>query len=200
MRHKTPRGFIIDGIPADALLYDQNILDWTIVGALTGDRDYIGRGFVPTTRTLTAGEKAQIKWHVRAESRPSPLNGAPGGVYGREYTLRWLEYDAHGAVNAEPPVADPRAPAAAVASVGGGARPVALPVERMLKVPPWLFSAESDVYQTPDHLLKKNSRYAGDRVNARDWSHSPPTTALVHFAGPGRTGARLACGCCAGGL
>lgn len=57
MRHKTPRGFIIDGIPADALLYDQNILDWTIVGALTGDRDYIGRGFVPTTRTLTAGEK-----------------------------------------------------------------------------------------------------------------------------------------------
>lgn len=131
---------------------------------------------------------------MRAESRPSPLNGAPGGVYGREYTLRWLEYDAHGAVNAEPPVADPRAPAAVVASGGGGARPVAPPVERMLKVPPWLFSAESDVYQTPDHLLKKNSRYAGDRVNARDWSHSPPATALVHFVctrWPGSDGRKI---------
>ena len=27
LRHKTPRGFIIDGIAADALLYDQNMLD-----------------------------------------------------------------------------------------------------------------------------------------------------------------------------
>ena len=64
LRHRTPRGIWIGGIPADALLYDQNVLDWNIVGELTGDREYIGRGFVPATRTLNDSEKLLIQYKI----------------------------------------------------------------------------------------------------------------------------------------
>ena len=40
----------------------------------------------------------------------------------------------------------------------------------MIKVPPWLFSAESDVYKTPRHMKDRPTRFAGDRVVARYWS------------------------------
>ena len=50
--HKTRHGWIGEGLPADALLYDQNVLDWSMVGERTGDREYVGRGFVPKARVL----------------------------------------------------------------------------------------------------------------------------------------------------
>jgi hypothetical protein len=122
LRHRTPRGIWIGGIPADALLYDQNVLDWNLVGELTGDREYIGRGFVPEARTLNDSERAKIQWDFGTANVRCPATlSAPGGVYSSEYTLRTLK--------------------------DGAAAPAALPLERMIKAPPWLFSAESDVYK-----------------------------------------------------
>ena len=80
------------------------MLDWNIAGEMTGDREYIGRGFVPETRTLTDAEKEKIVWKQVAAPAPSPtILGRPGGVYGPEYTLRYLEYgDAPGKLPALP--------------------------------------------------------------------------------------------------
>ena len=168
LHHRTPRGLWIGGIPADALLYDQNVLDWNIVGELTGDREYIGRGFVPEARTLTDTEKLKIVWKQVPSESPTPsVLGQPGGTYGNAYTLRSLEYNAD----------------------GGDAKR-----ERMIKVPPWLFSAESDVYKTPRHMKDRPTRFAGDRVVARYWSVTPAPTTLVHFVctrWPGSDGRKI---------
>ena len=66
------------GQPADALLYDQNVLDWAIFGELSGDREYVGRGYVPSTRPLTEYEK--VGWYRsnpgRVKIGPSALTSA----------------------------------------------------------------------------------------------------------------------------
>ena len=150
LMHRTPRGVWIGNVPADALLYDQNMLDWNIVGELTGDREYIGRGFVPTTRTLNDTEKEQIKWKSFSPegSTVPPGVGHPGATYTPGYVLRYLEY--------------------------GGMPPQALPKERMLKAPPWLFSAESDVYKNPWLLSNRAAKFAGERVTANFASLAAP--------------------------
>ena len=79
---------------------------------MTGDREYIGRGFVPETRTLTEEERAKIQWTMSAASEQAPASvGIPGGVYGRQYMLRYLEYgDAKGTLPALPKGKSPPPP------------------------------------------------------------------------------------------
>ncbi len=130
--HKV-RGHMISGSrPADALLYDQNVLDWNMLGVMIGDADFIGRGFAPGQRALTKEEKAAIKWAEAAAIHATPAQfGLPGWPYLRAY---WLRH-----------VALPRAGQSA-------AQAAALPPHeqaRMLKAPPWLFSAESDECALP---------------------------------------------------
>ena len=166
MRHKTPRGFWVGGIPADALLYDQNVLDWTMVGELIGDREYIGRGFVPSTRTLTDWEKRFIQWTFEPAKTPSPMGVIGPGIYDSEYTLRYVAYGDQDATRADEATAKVRAEASKTA---GNERPKEWgctsceqhktdmgrgQIERMVKVPPWLFSAEADVYKNPKMLKR----------------------------------------------
>ena len=157
--HKTRRG-LIGGVPADALLYDQNVLDWSIIGEITGDRDYVGRGFSPEMRSLTPREFSKLAYTVTDATRPSPRQGSwPGGAFQHDYTLR-------------------------VHDVGSpwGTR------ERIVKAPPWLFTAESDAYQLPH--TERNLRVVGSA-----WGHQPSPTALVHFVCsvfPGSDGRRIA--------
>ena len=51
------------GQPADALLYDQNVLDWAFVGERVGDHDFVSRGFTKNMRVLSPYEKLQIVWN-----------------------------------------------------------------------------------------------------------------------------------------
>ena len=51
--HKTKRGEMPGGQPADALLYDQNVLDWAFVGERVGDHDFVSRGFTKNMRVLS---------------------------------------------------------------------------------------------------------------------------------------------------
>ena len=68
--HKTRRGMVGGpGVPADALLYDQNVLDWSIVGQIIGDPGFVGRGFSSTMRQLDERERAMIAWKVEREVR-----------------------------------------------------------------------------------------------------------------------------------
>ena len=86
--------------------------------------------------------------------------GTPGWPYTRSYTLRQV-------------VLPQRAGRAAAA---------ATPQVRMLKAPPWLFSAESD-------------EYLHTRVTAEHWHVDPPPQALVHFVcsrWPGSDGRKVA--------
>ena len=43
----------------------------------------------------------------------------------------------------------------------------------MIKAPPWLFSAESDLY-IPPRKLPPRPKYSGDRVTSRYWGMVPP--------------------------
>jgi hypothetical protein len=207
-RHKTPRGFWIGNVPADALLYDQNVLDWTLVGELTGDRQYMGRGFVPSARGLTDWERKFIEWTYDPAPKPSPLNGMTGGTYDREYTLRYLTYGTQDSSRADLATVKARSEATAKA---GSERPKAYgcgscsrdvgrggggshTIERMIKAPPWLFSAESDVYKNAKQAKRSPGIRGGDRVLARYWSATPPPTALAHFVctrWPGSDGRKI---------
>ena len=209
-------------MPADALLYDQNVLDWVLAGELTGDREYIGRGFVHSARGLTDWEKQFIQWTFEPAKERSPLNGMSSGVYDQEYTLRYLSYGAQDSSKADEATAKARAEAAAKggnehpkkyscsacdAHPGGGgdgwrdggkvsaatSRPSPI-IERMIKAPPWLFSAESDVYKNPKMAKRSPGYRGGDRVVGRYWGATPPPTALVHFVctrWPGSDGRKI---------
>ena len=156
------RGKMLGGTrPADALLYDQNVLDWNMLGVMLGDFEFIGRGFAVGQRILSPAEKAAIKWteNTSVQDTPSEM-GAPGWPYTRSYTLRQV-------------VLPQRVGRAAAA---------AAPQVRMLKAPPWLFSAESD-------------EYLHTRVTAEHWHVDPPPQALVHFVcsrWPGSDGRKVA--------
>ena len=67
-------------------------------------------------------------------------------------------------------------------------------MERMIKSPPWLFSAESDVYKLPEALHTRPEKWPGDRITARYWSATPRPTSLVHFVcsrWPGSDGRKI---------
>ena len=126
-----------------------------VVRALIGFRC----AYAVASGQLNATEKLAIKWKLKPSARPTPHTLGTyehgRGVYGSAYTLRWHEYGGDGGGR------------------GGGGR---MPVERMLKAPPWLFSAEADVYKTPSALRDKPDRFPGDRVVAREWGAHPRPT------------------------
>ena len=217
-------------MPADALLYDQNVLDWVLAGELTGDREYIGRGFVHSARGLTDWEKQFIQWTFEPAKERSPLNGMSSGVYDQEYTLRYLSYGAQDSSKADEATAKARAEAAAKGGnehpkkyscsacdahpgrrrrlEDGGkvsaatSRPSPI-IERMIKAPPWLFSAESDVYKNPKMAKRSPGYRGGDRVVGRYWGATPRPPrwcTLCARGGLARTGARLGCACCVAGM
>eukprot|EP00966_Prymnesium_polylepis_P334486 7389865-Prymnesium_polylepis.1 len=168
--HKTRRGMVGGpGVPADALLYDQNVLDWCIIGQLVGDENFVGRGFSSTMRYLTEAERAKINW----ENEPRVLRlpdgpSCPGGGYDPEWFPRSL-------------------------ALGTGAAR-----EWMLKAPSWLFTAESDEHQSirrADLDATDRRRYGRKhRITAEKWTHSPAPAALAHFVctvWPGSDGRRL---------
>ena len=113
--------------------------------------------------------------------------GLPGEPYIPRYALRSMELGAN--------------TSATSSSLAKGTRMV----ERVLKVPPWLFSAESDDYPCPAAKAPavgsrvwsaggKEKRH-GLRVTARHWHTKPSPTALVHFVcsrWPGSDGRKIA--------
>ena len=113
--------------------------------------------------------------------------GLPGEPYIPRYALRSMELGAN--------------TSATSSSIAKGTRMV----ERVLKVPPWLFSAESDDYPCPAAKAPavgsrvwsaggKEKRH-GLRVTARHWHTKPSPTALVHFVcsrWPGSDGRKIA--------
>ena len=204
MGHKTRHGWVGEGMAADALLYDQNVLDWAMVGELTGDREYIGRGFVPTQRWLTKDERKLIEWQhsdwggqstPSEMARPEPTNR----VYSQQFVVR--EIALRGPPNCTAPApGSASASAPAPAAAAGNTCPAH--AEGMVKAPAWLFSSESDLYVTPGNLhiqgvrhgLNPNPKYGGNRVTAGFWGMVPPVTALVHFVctrWPGSEGRKI---------
>ena len=193
--HKTKRGWIGGGLPSDPLLYDQNVLDWVLLGEIIGDREFIGRGFVPTTRTLTADERLLIKWtYSRASSGTPDGLGTPDSLdgmmpYASQYVLRTLSLPGPPGCVGKDGV--PRKLRIGETGVSGVV-PCG-PEETMLKAPAWLFSAESDIYPNPSRVPLR-PRYSGERVVARQWSAWPPATSLVHFVctrWPGSEGRKI---------
>ena len=75
--HKTKRGEMPGGQPADALLYDQNVLDWAFVGERVGDHDFVSRGFTKNMRVLSPYEKLQIVWNDTVAAGPPTTAGPP---------------------------------------------------------------------------------------------------------------------------
>ena len=147
VKGRTIRG----GRPADALLYDQNVLDWNMLGVMLNDYEFVGRGFSPAQRGLSAAERDAIQFREFPASAPTPDGmGVPGWPYLANYQLREVALPRANQSRDEAEALPPHAKV------------------RMLKAPPWLFSAESDEYQ------KK-------RVTAEHWHVHPPPQALIHF-------------------
>ena len=65
------------GQPADALLYDQNVLDWAFVGERVGDHDFVSRGFTKNMRVLSPYEKLQIIWNDTVAAGAPTATGPP---------------------------------------------------------------------------------------------------------------------------
>jgi len=148
---RDARRTIRGGRPADALLYDQNVLDWNMLGVMLNDYEFVGRGFSPTQRSLSDAEKEALKYKEYAASAPTPAGmGLPGWPYLARYEMREVALPRAGQSREQAEALPPHAKV------------------RMLKAPPWLFSAESDEYQ------KK-------RVTAEHWHVFPPPQALIHF-------------------
>ena len=127
--HKTRRGMVGGpGVPADALLYDQNVLDWSIVGQIVNDSNFVGRGFSSTMRYLTPAERAMIAWRIEAEVHRLPAGmSCPGQGFRPDFAVRSLE-------------------------VSSGERR-----EWLAKAPSWLFAAESDDYPAGSWLASRTS-------------------------------------------
>ena len=85
------------GQPADALLYDQNVLDWAFVGERVGDHDFVSRGFTKNMRVLSPYEKLQIVWNDTVAAGPpttaGPPASAPSGVMVRSVPATLLGRD-----------------------------------------------------------------------------------------------------------
>jgi hypothetical protein len=188
--HKTKRGWIGEGLAADALLYDQNVLDWAIVGELTGDREYIGRGFVTSMRHLSTAEQKLIVYHMEQASVPTPAwMGQPetdSGVYSGHYTLRSIP------LRGPPNCTRDGGAGGATGDVWARRAGPCGPAEAMLKAPPWLFSAESDLY--PPYQKMEMAHPRPERVIGTYWGVLPPVTCLVHFVctrWPGSEGRKI---------
>ena len=80
------------GQPADALLYDQNVLDWAFVGERVGDHDFVSRGFTKNMRVLSPYEKLQIVWNdtVAAGAATAAMPSSPAARVSRSRRRRTM--------------------------------------------------------------------------------------------------------------
>lgn len=154
--YRAPHGRDPGEGAAESLLYDQNLLNWGLVGEVLGDREFVGRGPAAASRELSLEERLKLRWKTAKHTAPTGFS-TPGGVFVRLPDVDWMPVGSE-STRALPPKL--------LSATHRLSPPVPEHlVERLAQAPAWLFSAET-AHRGPV---------------AKHWGDTPPATALVHF-------------------